>query len=114
VTVVSSTSITATSPSHSSGVVNVVITNSDAQSGTLSNGYTYMAPDFKIKAAALSPATVAAGGSATSAITITRLNGFNDTVTLSCSSIEPVVTPPPGCAFSPISLKGSGGVTNFG
>ena len=41
VTVVSSTSITATTPAHAAGAVNVVVTNTDAQSGTLTNGYTY-------------------------------------------------------------------------
>jgi IPT/TIG domain len=39
--VVSSTSITATTPAHAAGVVNVVVTNTDNQSGTLSSGYTY-------------------------------------------------------------------------
>jgi hypothetical protein len=41
VTVVSSTSITATTPAHAAGAVSVVVTNTDAQSGTLSNGFTY-------------------------------------------------------------------------
>jgi hypothetical protein len=43
VNVVSSTSITATTAAHAAGSVNVVVTNSDGQSGTLSNGYTYTA-----------------------------------------------------------------------
>ena len=38
---VNSTSITATTPAHAAGAVNVVVTNTDAQSGTLTNGYTY-------------------------------------------------------------------------
>src|SRR4029077_17234158 len=41
VNVVGSTSITATTPAHAAGAVNVVVTNTDAQSGTLTNGYTY-------------------------------------------------------------------------
>ena len=41
VTVVSSTSITATTAAHAAGTVNVVVTNTDGQSGTLSGGYTY-------------------------------------------------------------------------
>jgi len=41
VTVVSSASITATTPAHAAGTVNVVVTNSNGQSGTLSSGYTY-------------------------------------------------------------------------
>lgn len=41
VIVVSSTSITATTPAHSRGVVNVVVANPDRQSGTLTSGFTY-------------------------------------------------------------------------
>ena len=41
VTLVSATSITATTPAHAAGAVNVVVTNTDGQSGTLTNGYTY-------------------------------------------------------------------------
>jgi hypothetical protein len=41
VTVVSSTSITATTPAHAAGPVSVVVTNSDGESGTLAESYTY-------------------------------------------------------------------------
>lgn len=41
VVVVSSTSITATAAPHSAGTASVVVTNSDGQSGTLNNGFTY-------------------------------------------------------------------------
>ena len=44
VAVVSSTSITATTPAHPPGGASVVVTNTDSQSGTLSNGYTYANP----------------------------------------------------------------------
>lgn len=40
VTVVSSTSLTATTPAHAAGAVNVVVTDSNG-SGTLTNGFTY-------------------------------------------------------------------------
>jgi len=43
VTVVSSTSITATVPAHVSGPVNVVVTSLNGQSATLTNGFTYAA-----------------------------------------------------------------------
>jgi hypothetical protein len=42
VVVVSSTEITATTPAEAAGVVNVVVTSSNGQSGTLTNGYTYI------------------------------------------------------------------------
>ena len=41
VTVVNATTITATTPAHAAGVVNVVVTNFDGQSGTLGDGFTY-------------------------------------------------------------------------
>jgi IPT/TIG domain/Dockerin type I domain len=41
--VVSSTQITATTPAHAAGAVNVVVTNPDAQSATLASGFTYVA-----------------------------------------------------------------------
>lgn len=44
VTVVNSTSIAATTPAHAAGAVSVVVTNTDAKSGTLTNGYTFVAP----------------------------------------------------------------------
>ena len=44
VNVVSATSLTATTPAHAAGAVNVVVTNPDNQSGTLTNGFTYNAP----------------------------------------------------------------------
>ncbi len=109
VSVVSGTSITATAPAHAAGAVDLVVTNSNGQNGTLPNGYTYNAPaDFTITATALSPSMVAPGGSATSNITLTGLNGFSGTVNLSCSSISPVVSPAPTCTFSPASITGSG------
>jgi plastocyanin len=42
--VTSSTSITATSPPHAAGAVNIVVTNPDSQSSTLTNGFTYVVP----------------------------------------------------------------------
>jgi|GEM_PF-379292 len=44
VSVPNSTTITATTPAHAAGTVNVVVTNPDAQNGTLTNGFTYTSP----------------------------------------------------------------------
>jgi hypothetical protein len=44
VTVVDPITITATTPAHAAGPVNVVVTNPDTQTGTLTNGFTYTAP----------------------------------------------------------------------
>lgn len=43
VLVLSATAIQATTPAHSAGAVNVVVTNPDAQRGTKVNGFTYVA-----------------------------------------------------------------------
>ena len=43
VVVVSSTSITATTPAHAAGAVTVTVTNPGGQSGSLASGFTYIA-----------------------------------------------------------------------
>src|SRR6266478_755413 len=77
VTVVSSTSITATTAAHTAGAVNVVVTNTGGLSGTLTNGYTYTAPPT---VTAISPTSgTTAGGTA---VTITG-TGFLTGATVS-------------------------------
>ena len=62
VVVVSSTSITATTPAHASGAVSVVVTNTDAQAGTLNNGYTYTATNPAPTITSITPNTGTANG----------------------------------------------------
>jgi Domain of unknown function (DUF1929)/IPT/TIG domain/Glyoxal oxidase N-terminus len=69
VNVVSSTSITATTAAHAAGAVSVVVTNSDAQSSTLSNAYTYIAAPT---VTAINPSTGPIGGG--TGLTITGTN----------------------------------------
>jgi phosphatidylinositol-3-phosphatase len=45
VNVTSGTTITAVTPAHAAATVNVTVTNSDGQSGTLTNGFTYFTPN---------------------------------------------------------------------
>ncbi len=67
VTVVNSTTITATTPAHAAGAVSVVVTNTDAQSGTLSNGYTYTSSNPAPTVSSISPTSgTTAGGTAVS------------------------------------------------
>jgi hypothetical protein len=64
-------------------------------------GYTTAtAPDFSITATALSPASVPPGGSATSTITVSALNGYSGTVNLSCS-VSGSGSPLPACNIDP-------------
>jgi hypothetical protein len=65
VNVVSTTSITATTASHAAGAVSVVVTNSDAQSSTLSNAFTYVAAPA---VTSIAPSTGPIGGGAGSTI----------------------------------------------
>jgi hypothetical protein len=44
VTVLNSTTITAITPAHAAGAVNVLVSNPDMQSATLTNGFTYTSP----------------------------------------------------------------------
>ena len=44
VVVVNSTTITATTPAESAGTVNVTVTNTSGLSGSLTSGFTYIAP----------------------------------------------------------------------
>src|SRR5438067_1610730 len=62
VTVVNSTSITATTAAHAAGTVNVVVTNTDAQSGTLTNGYTYTGTNPAPTVSAITPNSGSTGG----------------------------------------------------
>jgi len=69
VTVVNSTTITATTPAHAAGAVNVVVTNSDTQSGTLTNGYTYTVANPAPTVTSITPNTGTANGG--TAVTLT-------------------------------------------
>jgi hypothetical protein len=89
VSVVSSTTITATTPPQAAGTVSVTVTNTDGQSGTLTNGFTYTAASAAISFVQVAEATPQTP-TATVAVTYSspqtpgNLNivavGWNDTV----------------------------------
>jgi hypothetical protein len=59
-----------------------------------------VAPGFTITVqTAVAPSSVHAGNGAEGVISVNPLNGYSGTVTLSCSSITPLVTIPPICSF---------------
>jgi hypothetical protein len=70
VTVVNATTITATTPTHAAGAVDVVVTNSGTAPGTLSGGYTYIVPVPTVSA--ISPAIGSTAGGTT--VTVTGTN----------------------------------------
>jgi hypothetical protein len=67
-------------------------------------------PDFAVAAVALSPASVTQGGSATSAVTVTALNGYSKTVNLTCA-VTGGGSPAPKCSLNPTSTSGGGSST---
>jgi hypothetical protein len=96
VTVVNSSTITATSPAHAAGAVNVVVTNTDSQSGTLTGGYSYTGSSSSIafvQAKSATPQSPVATVSVTYPLTQTAGNlnivavGWNDS-TSSVTSIS--------------------------
>ena len=105
VTVVNSTTITATTPAHAAGAVNVVVTNTDAQSGTLTNGYTYTSSNPAPTVTSISPpsgstvggtavsitgtgflagATVSLGGTAATGVTVVNSTTITATTPAHC------------------------------
>jgi hypothetical protein len=80
--------------------------NSSVTSGT----YTITAanpPDFSISASPLSPASIRAGQSASSTLTTSAVNGFNNSVSLVCSA-QSAPTGTPICSINPVSVVPGG------
>jgi len=72
-----------------------------------------IASGFSLSSSALSPASVAPGGSGQSTITITPAGGFNpSTVNLTCS-VSPVVNPAVTCSSGTISVTGGKGTATL-
>lgn len=81
------------------GACDVVINGIDSVTATFKS-----LDDFSLSASALTPASVAAGGSATSTIDIAVVAGFNGLVSFSCS-VTPAPSLAPRCSFSPNSIN---------
>jgi hypothetical protein len=65
-------------------------------------------PSFALTAAALVPAIITPGGSATSTVTVAPSGGFNATVNLTCA-VTPATAVPPKCSFSSATVSGGSG-----
>jgi len=112
-TPVTSALTVSTSPSTPAATSTVTVTGT---AGLLNHNTTVgltvtPGPDFTITAAALSPASVAAGGSSTSTITIAPTNGFTGAVSLTCSAVSPAGARAPTCSFNPSSVAGGSGTS---
>ena len=104
VSVTNSTTITAVTPAHAAGTVNVVVTNPDGQSGTLLNGFTFSppppAPAPTVTSVTPTSGPVAGGTSVTiagtnfvSGATVTFGGSSATTVTVTNSTTMTAVTP---------------------
>ena len=108
VTVVNSTSITATSPAHAAGAVNVVVTNSDAQTDTLTNGYTYTASNPAPTVSSISPTSGTTAGGTSVTITGTGfLSGAQVTLGGAAATSETVVNSTTITAVTPAHAAGA-------
>jgi hypothetical protein len=84
-------SITCTTPSHVAGIVSVVVTNTDSQTGTLLSSYTYKAaPTVTSSSVANGPAiggkTILLSGTEFESTSIVSLGGTNCTTSLKIST----------------------------
>ena len=95
------------------GTSNITVTGtSGATVHNTSVSLTVSSPGFAVAAPALSPATVAAGGSATSTITVTPSGGFTGSVTFACT-VTGGGSPAPSCTFSPNSVTNGSGTSTL-
>ncbi len=104
-----STSITATTPVHPAGQVNIVVTNTDTRNGTLANGYTYTSSlGLAIVPGDPSSMTVIAGKTASYTLSLGGV-GMSGTATLSCTGAPAGVS----CLAPASQVFGAGAPTSF-
>jgi len=108
-----------TTGSTPAGTYGIAVTGADANAAAPSNGpqmltlqtRTAGSPSYTLTASALSPASITAGSTSASAITVTPANGYTGSVNLSCS-VTGVISvngaPGPACTFSPSAVTLSG------
>ena len=81
-------SITATTAAHAAGAVSVVVTNTDAKTGTLTNGYTYTTTNPAPTVSAISPNTGTENGG--TAVTVTG-TGFQSGATVTIGGMTTIM-----------------------
>jgi RHS repeat-associated protein len=114
VTVTPPDTIHATTGAHAAGSVDVVVTNSDAQSGTLSGGFTYVAPPPMPTITSFAPTSAVTGTSVTingtnlANATSVTFNGVSANIT-SDTSIQIKADVPTDATTGKISVTTPGG-----
>ncbi len=61
-------------------------------------------PAYTLSDTTPNPSSVHAGSAATATVTATPISGYSGSVTFSCSTISPTVTPAPVCSFNPATI----------
>jgi FG-GAP-like repeat len=86
------------------GSLDAAVANSESNniSVLLNNSGPGSLPDFSLSASPLSPGTVAAGQSATGTVSMALTDGFNKSVSFTCS-VQPAPAHAPTCSFNPSS-----------
>jgi hypothetical protein len=70
---------------------------------TVIANFSALPPDFSMVASDASPNPITAGQSSTASLNVTAVNGFSDSVSLSCS-VQPTPQLAPQCSLSPTSV----------
>jgi hypothetical protein len=93
-----------TPPEWPAGGYTITITGtagSETETATARVTVLSITPSFTITVTAvITPTSVPAGSGASGTINVNPINGYIGNVTLSCSSVSPVVVSPPACTFS--------------
>ena len=97
VTFTSATSLTVKTPTHAAGVVDVVVTNPDAQRVTVKNGYTFVAPSTPTPL----PATAAPATSTATATATAMPTAMLTSTATPVSTATPTNTPMPTATVPP-------------
>ncbi|MGB6476081.1 MAG: hypothetical protein WBF04_18665 [Candidatus Sulfotelmatobacter sp.] len=79
--------------------------NTDTNTATINLTVLSITPDYTLAVTtAIFPTSVHAGFPAQATLTVSPINGYSGTVTLSCSSVTPLATPAPSCSFAPAAV----------
>lgn len=83
-------------PCSGTGVCNLTMNSAEF----VFANFAALATDFSLSASALTPATVSAGGSSTSTLTVAAIGGFNNSVAFTCA-VTPTPALAPTCSIKP-------------
>ena len=77
---------------------------STTHSATVNLSVLAVSPAYTLTDTTPTPTSLHAGSKATATVTATPISGYSGTITFSCSTISPTVTPAPVCAFNPATV----------